>query len=110
MKLKTFIASASILMFFPLFAGEYSNSGRVSRIQINGWQASIIMDSEMIKAGCTYSSQYRLDFNTEHSEKIKLMYSTILSAYMAGKEVKFWLNGCHEDFPVITDVVMGEPL
>lgn len=89
------------------FSGEYSNIGKITRIQTNGWKVGIIMDVEMKNVGCTHKNQYMLELTADDFERKQLMYSTLLSAKMAGKNVKVWLNGCYEDFPLITDIIVG---
>lgn len=91
-------------------AGEYSYPGKIKRVQTNGWNVHVITESEMKSAGCNYNNQYTLVIDSSYMERSQIIYSTILAAYLSGKEVKFWLDECEDGFPRIKDVIVGEPL
>jgi hypothetical protein len=89
-------------------AGADTGWCRITEIshQYDAWTLSVKLDCTVQNDGCSSPGSYVLTDPNTGKEDYKNKLPLIMGAFTAGKEIKFWLDGCSSNAPRIRIVVV----
>ncbi len=82
------------LLFFSSFslAGEGTKQSLISKVYVASYWAMVrVPDISANPGNCRNTSYYAINPDDRNYESL---HSLLLAAYVAGKEVSFWVHGC----------------
>jgi len=82
----------------PTIASGGTAKGKITRIYVNN-EWTMVLVPELLEAsnelsnpdGCDSKSYYAIE---PDDSNYNALHSTLLAAYLSGKEVNFWVSGC----------------
>jgi len=101
MKLITFLGTAALIAN-SAYAYDGWSEGKIQTIRIQPTRILINQENATNPGNCPNTDYLYLP--QSDSTYHKNMYSMVLTAYAANKTVMFALNGCHNDYPAISQV------
>ncbi len=99
---KIFITMILLLMVSSAFASDFT--GKISRLT-TGYQGRVYakVDGNHIGASCSTHDSYHFAIDAT-IERNKIMYSSLLAAFMSNKTVELFGTGTCDTFPTIEDL------
>ncbi|MCG7561493.1 hypothetical protein [Pseudoalteromonas sp. McH1-42] len=99
---------ATVLMAFSSFgsvAGEWNQAGKITKVYPKPTRNGIYFTHEnMVSGGCTRGTNL---FLSADESLFKETYTLLLSAYVTGKPIKIYVDGCQatHEYPLIKEVI-----
>ncbi len=96
------LAIIIFLFIFQVQAYDGWSTGKISKIRIQSARILIIQENATNPGDCSNTDYIHL--SQGDSADLKNMFSSLLTAYAAGKTVSFALSGCSGGYPKISEV------